>query len=122
MTFIDTGQLRRQAEVLEGQAGKYDRLTASLEEFISWLKTQQFKDVEQFQRTLVTQAEELELQKREMFLLAGSLERICDKCEITEQKISDYREQKSDLLSFIEPIDVSKIRDMVLVYGDMKLK
>ena len=121
MTFIDTGQLRKQAEVLVGQAGKYDRLTASLEEIISWLKIQQFKDVEQFQRTLVTQAENLELQKRKMFFLAGSLERICDKCEITEQKISDYREQKSDL-SFIEPMDVSKIRDMVLVYGDMKLK
>lgn len=120
MTFIDTGQLRKQTEVLAKQARKYDRLLASLEETAGWLKRQQFKDVEEFRHILAVQKEALELQRKEMFLLAGSLERICDKCETTEQKIADYREQNSGLLSFIEPMDISRISD--LLYSDMKLK
>lgn len=122
MSFIDTGQLRKQTEVLERQAGNYDSLITSLGEITNWMKRQQFKDVEQFQRTLTVQTNELELQRREMFLLAGSLERICDRCETTEQKISDYREMKSDSSGRIESVDVSKIRDMVYLYSDMKLK
>lgn len=122
MSFIDTGQLRKQTEVLERQAGNYDSLITSLGEITNWMKRQQFKDVEQFQRTLTVQIDELELQRREMFLLAGSLERICDRCETTEQKISDYREMKSDSSGRIESVDVSKIRDMVYLYSDMKLK
>lgn len=122
MSFINTGQLRKQTEVLERQAGNYDSLITSLEEIVNWMKRQQFKDVEQFQRTLTVQKDELELQRREMFLLAGSLERICDKCETTEQKISDYREMESDSSGRIESVDVSKIRDMVYLYSDMKLK
>ena len=122
MSFINTGQLRKQTEVLERQAGNYDSLIPSLEEIVNWMKRQQFKDVEQFQRTLTVQKDELELQRREMFLLAGSLERICDKCETTEQKISDYREMESDSSGRIESVDVSKIRDMVYLYSDMKLK
>ena len=122
MSFIDTGQLRKQTEVLERQAGNYDSLITSLGEITNWMKRQQFKDVEQFQRTLTVQTEELELQRREMFLLAGSLERICDRCETTEQKISDYREMESDSSGRIESVDVSKIRDMVYLYSDMKLK
>ena len=122
MSFIDTGQLRKQTEVLERQAGNYDFLTTSLGEIANWMKRQQFKDVEQFQRTLTVQTDELELQRREMFLLAGSLERICDRCETTEQKISDYREMESDSSGRIESVDVSKIRDMVYLYSDMKLK
>ena len=122
MSFIDTGQLRKQTEVLERQAGNYDSLITSLEEIANWMKRQQFKDVEQFQRTLTVQTDELELQRREMFLLAGSLERICDRCETTEQKISDYREMESDSSGRIESVDVSKIRDMVYLYSDMKLK
>lgn len=122
MSFIDTGQLRKQTEVLERQAGNYDSLITSLGEITNWMKRQQFKDVEQFQRTLTVQTDELELQRREMFLLAGSLERICDKCETTEQKISDYREMESDSSGRIESVDVSKIRDMVYLYSDMKLK
>jgi len=78
--------------------------------------------VEEFQRILTEQSEDLGLQRKEMFLLAGSLDRICDKCESTEQKISDSREQKADFSSWIEPMDVSKIRDMFYLYGDMKLK
>ena len=115
MSFINTGQLRKQTEVLERQAGNYDSLITSLEEIVNWMKRQQFKDVEQFQRTLTVQKDELELQRREMFLLAGSLER-------TEQKISDYREMESDSSGRIESVDVSKIRDMVYLYSDMKLK
>lgn len=122
MTFIATGQLRKQTEALEKQAGKYDRLTASLEETESWLKRQKFKDVEEFQHILAVQREALELQRKEMFLLAGSLERICDKCETTEQKIADYREQKSDVSDFIEAIDISKIPELLNLYSDMKLK
>lgn len=122
MSFINTGQLRKQTEVLERQAGNYDSLITSLEEIANWMKRQQFKDVEQFQRTLTVQKDELELQRREMFLLVGSLERICDKCETTEQKISDYREMESDSSGRIESVDVSKIRDMVYLYSDMKLK
>lgn len=122
MSFINTGQLRKQTEVLERQAGNYDSLITSLEEIANWMKRQQFKDVEQFQRTLTVQKDELELQRREMFLLAGSLERICDKCETTEQKISDYREMESGSSGRIESVDVSKIRDMVYLYSDMKLK
>lgn len=122
MSFIDTGQLRKQTEVLERQAGNYDSLITSLGEITNWMKRQQFKDVEQFQRTLTVQTDELELQRREMFLLAGSLERICDRCETTEQKISDYREMESDSSGRIESVDVSKIRDMVYLYSDMKLK
>lgn len=122
MTFIATGQLRKQTEALEKQAGKYDRLTASLEETESWLKRQKFKDVEEFQHILAVQREALELQRKEMFLLAGSLERICDKCEATEQKIADYREQKSDVSDFIEGIDISKIPELLNLYSDMKLK
>nr|WP_295283098.1 hypothetical protein [uncultured Blautia sp.] len=122
MSFIDTGQLRKQTEVLERQAGNYDSLITSLGEIANWMKRQQFKDVEQFQRTLTVQTDELELQRREMFLLAGSLERICDRCETTEQKISDYREMESDSSGRIESVDVSKIRDMVYLYSDMKLK
>ena len=122
MSFINTGQLRKQIEVLERQARNYDSLITSLEEIVNWMKRQQFKDVEQFQRTLTVQKDELELQRREMFLLAGSLERICDKCETTEQKISDYREMESGSSGRIESVDVSKIRDMVYLYSDMKLK
>ena len=122
MSFINTGQLRKQTEVLERQAGNYDSLITSLEEIANWMKRQQFKDVEQFQRTLTVQKDELELQRREMFLLAGSLERICNKCETTEQKISDYREMESGSSGRIESVDVSKIRDMVYLYSDMKLK
>ena len=122
MSFINTGQLRKQTEVLERQAGNYDSLITSLEEIANWMKRQQFKDVEQFQRTLTVQKDELELQRREMFLLAGSLERICDKCETTEQKISDYREMELDSSGRIESVDVSRIRDMVYLYSDMKLK
>ena len=122
MSFIDTGQLRKQTEVLERQAGNYDSLITSLGEIANWMKRQQFKDVEQFQRTLTVQTDELELQRREMFLLAGSLERICDRCETTERKISDYREMESDSSGRIESVDVSKIRDMVYLYSDMKLK
>lgn len=122
MSFIDTGRLRKQTEVLERQAGNYDSLITSLGEITNWMKRQQFKDVEQFQRTLTVQTDELELQRREMFLLAGSLERICDRCETTEQKISDYREMESDSSGRIESVDVSKIRDMVYLYSDMKLK
>lgn len=122
MSFINTGQLRKQTEVLERQAGNYDSLITSLEEIANWMKRQQFKDVKQFQRTLTVQKDELELQRREMFLLAGSLERICDKCETTEQKISDYREMESGSSGRIESVDVSKIRDMVYLYSDMKLK
>lgn len=122
MTFINTGQLREQTGMLERQAGKYERLIVSLEEITNWLKRQQFKEVEEFQRILAEESENLELQKKEMFLLAGSLERICDRCESTEQKIVDYREQKSDIPSWIGTMDISKVQDLVCLYGGVKLK
>ena len=124
MTFIDTGQLRKQAEALERQAINYNRLTTELEDVASWLRSQQFKDVEQFQRTLAVQEEALEQQRRELLLFSGGLERICDRYENTEQKVSDYREQGSDLAdSIIAPVDLWEIQERFrLLYGNMKLE
>lgn len=117
MVSIKTERLREKADAMNREALHYDYRFQTMEECIFWISHQEFDEKEELQRVLARQYGELREQKRELLLLSGVMQRICDKYEETEQRIMEDRVVCRKFTGFVKMVDLVQMRDKLSLLG-----
>lgn len=117
MVNIKTERLREKADAMNREALHYNYRFQTIEECISWIKNQEFDEKEELQRVLARQYEELREQKREILLLSGVMQRICDKYDETEQRIMEDRDIYRKFIGYVKMVDLVQMRDELSLLG-----
>lgn len=117
MVTIHTGRLREQSDILYREALQYNQRLSELEACITWLRRQEFDEVDELLRLLHGQYEKLGRQKEEMLKLSGLLQRICGRYEAAEQEIIESPEAFQKLRGFVKTMHLADIRECITALG-----
>lgn len=118
MVNIKIETLRGQAEILNREADRYAGRIEGMEAVIAWMRRQEFGEAkEEIYRKLVRQRDSLWQQRREMFLLAEALRRICERYDRTEESIIESGDAYQKSGGQIGSVDLSGIRERLFRMG-----
>ena len=117
MVKVKTEMLRFQADIIKKETIHYEYSLQIIQESISWIKQQEFDELDEIHQILLKEYENLEEQKKKLLLLSDALQRICDKYEKTELLIIEQGETCQKLAGYVEWVNLKGIRNRLNELG-----